>query len=56
MSMWVGESERGVRDVFDKARKAAPCILFMDEIDSIATKRGSGGAGGGEGVNDRMLN
>ena len=40
MSMWVGESERGVREVFDKARKAAPCILFMDEIDSIATKRG----------------
>lgn len=55
MSMWVGESERGVREVFDKARKAAPCILFMDEIDSIATKRGAG-SGGGEGVNDRMLN
>jgi len=53
--MWVGESERGVRDVFDKARKAAPCILFMDEIDSIASRRGASSSGG-EGVNDRMVN
>ena len=55
MSMWVGESERGVRNVFDKARQAQPCVLFMDELDSIAKHRGGAG-GGGEGVNDRMLN
>lgn len=53
--MWVGESERGVRNVFDKARQAQPCVLFMDELDSIAKHRGGAG-GGGEGVNDRMLN
>lgn len=34
--MWFGESEANVRDVFDKARAAAPCVLFFDELDSIA--------------------
>lgn len=34
--MWFGESEANVRDLFDKARAAAPCILFFDEMDSIA--------------------
>lgn len=43
MSKYVGESERGVRDVFNKARQAAPCIVFFDEIDAIAPPRGSGG-------------
>lgn len=43
LSRYVGESERGVREVFRKARSASPCILFFDEIDSIAPKRGSGG-------------
>jgi transitional endoplasmic reticulum ATPase len=33
--MWFGESEANVRDVFDKARQAAPCVLFFDELDSI---------------------
>jgi len=42
LSMWVGESERGVREVFHKARQAAPCIIFFDEIDAIAPKRGYG--------------
>ena len=37
--MWFGESEANVRDLFDKARAAAPCILFFDEIDSLAGKR-----------------
>jgi transitional endoplasmic reticulum ATPase len=46
--MWFGESEANVRDLFDKARAAAPCILFFDEMDSIAKARGSGGGGGSE--------
>jgi transitional endoplasmic reticulum ATPase len=43
MSMYVGESERGVREVFHKARQAAPCIVFFDEIDAMASTRGGGG-------------
>lgn len=42
LSMWVGESERAVRDVFRKARQAAPCIIFFDEMDALAPRRGSG--------------
>jgi len=41
LSMWVGESERGVREVFHKARQAAPCIIFFDEIEALAPTRGS---------------
>ena len=40
LSMWVGESERGVRKIFQKARQTAPTIIFFDEIDSIAPRRG----------------
>jgi transitional endoplasmic reticulum ATPase len=40
LSKWVGESERGVREVFRKARQAAPCIIFFDEIDSVVPPRG----------------
>lgn len=40
MSKWVGESEKGVREVFKKARQASPCIIFFDEIDSVVPKRG----------------
>ena len=36
LTMWFGESEANVRDIFDKARSAAPCVLFFDELDSIA--------------------
>ncbi|MDW8044813.1 MAG: CDC48 family AAA ATPase [Nitrososphaerota archaeon] len=43
LSKWVGESERGVREVFRRARQAAPCIIFFDEIDSLAPIRGLGG-------------
>jgi transitional endoplasmic reticulum ATPase len=43
MSMYVGESERGVREVFHKARQAAPCIIFFDEIDALASTRASSG-------------
>ena len=39
LTMWFGESEANVRDVFEKARGAAPCILFFDELDSIARSR-----------------
>ncbi|MGD0896366.1 MAG: CDC48 family AAA ATPase [Thermoguttaceae bacterium] len=43
LSMYVGESERGLRDVFRKARQAAPCIIFFDEIDALASARSGGG-------------
>lgn len=39
-SKWVGESERAVREVFRKARAAAPSIIFFDEIDALAVERG----------------
>ena len=48
--MWFGESEANVRDVFDKARAAAPCVLFFDELDSIAKARGGSVGDGGENI------
>lgn len=54
LTMWFGESEANVRDLFDKARAAAPCILFFDELDSIAKARGSGP--GGNDAGDRVIN
>ena len=53
--MWFGESEANVREVFDKARGAAPCVLFFDELDSVGTARGSSGGDAG-GAGDRVLN
>jgi transitional endoplasmic reticulum ATPase len=44
LSKWVGESEKGVREIFRKARMAAPCIIFFDEIDALVPRRGSGGS------------
>jgi len=51
ISKFVGDSERGVREIFHKARQAAPCVLFFDEIDALAPRRGSGDAG----VTERVL-
>ncbi|MDZ4241686.1 MAG: AAA family ATPase, partial [Candidatus Omnitrophota bacterium] len=42
MSKWVGESEKGIREIFHKARQAAPCIIFFDEIDSLVPTRSAG--------------
>ena len=44
LSKWVGESEKGVREIFRKARQAAPCIIFLDEIDALVPRRGNGGS------------
>ncbi|CAG7674180.1 unnamed protein product [Allacma fusca] len=55
LTMWFGESEANVRDVFDKARSAAPCVLFFDELDSIAKARG-GNVGDAGGAADRVIN
>lgn len=54
LNMWFGGSEANVRDLFDKARAASPCILFFDEMDSIARARGSGG--GSSETSDRVIN
>jgi transitional endoplasmic reticulum ATPase len=53
--MWFGESETNVRDAFDKVRAAAPCIMFFDELDSVAKAR-DGGGGDAAGAGDRVLN
>uniref|UniRef100_A0A7S2JP75 Vesicle-fusing ATPase n=1 Tax=Haptolina brevifila TaxID=156173 RepID=A0A7S2JP75_9EUKA len=55
LTMWFGESEANVRDLFDKARQASPCVIFFDEMDSIAKARGSGGGGASE-AGDRVIN
>ena len=53
LSKWVGESEKAIREIFSKARQAAPCIIFFDEIDSIVPRRG---ARYDSGVTDRIVN
>merc|ERR1719213_922713 len=55
LTMWFGESEANVRDIFEKARGSAPCVLFFDELDSIAGQRG-GSSGDGGGAADRVIN
>jgi transitional endoplasmic reticulum ATPase len=53
LSMWVGKSEEGVRKVFERARQVSPCIIFFDELDSLAGKRG---VEQGTKVTERVLN
>ncbi|VVB79846.1 VCP-like ATPase [uncultured archaeon] len=53
LSMWVGKSEEGVRKIFERARQVAPCIIFFDEIDAIAGRRG---VEQGTKVTERVLN
>ncbi len=53
LSMWVGKSEEGMRKVFERARQVAPCIIFFDEIDALAGKRG---LDAGTRVTERVLN
>lgn len=52
LSKWIGESEKGVREIFRKARMASPCIVFVDEIDSLVPRRGMEGASA---VTDRVI-
>jgi transitional endoplasmic reticulum ATPase len=59
LSKWVGESEKGIREIFRRARQAAPCVVFFDEVDSISPTRGGIGMGeGGVGIHtgtERMV-
>src|ERR1044072_9548316 len=55
LSKWVGESEKGIREVFRKARQASPCIIFFDEIDSIAPRRSTGLGSLDTNVTERMV-
>ncbi len=53
LSMWVGKSEEGMRKIFERARQVAPCVIFFDEIDSLAGRRGGES---GTKVTERVLN
>ena len=53
ISKWVGESEKGVREIFRKARQAAPCVVFFDELDAVAPRRG--GSEGDSHVTERVI-
>jgi len=53
LSMWVGKSEEGVRKIFERARQVAPCVIFFDEVDALAGKRGYDN---GARVTERVLN
>ncbi len=55
ISKWVGESEKAIREIFRKARTAAPAIIFFDEIDALAPTRGAGGDGPGAVHNQRVI-
>ncbi|MEW6605694.1 MAG: AAA family ATPase, partial [Thermoproteota archaeon] len=54
LSKWIGESERGIREIFRRARQAAPCVIFFDELDSVAPVRGMSEGGGG-GASERIV-
>lgn len=55
LSMWVGKSEEGIRKIFERARQVSPCVVFFDEIDSLASKRGGMGMQGSK-VTENVLN
>src|SRR5690242_10875359 len=55
LSKWVGESERGIREIFKRARQASPCVIFFDEIDSIVPVRGMGESAVTEKVVSQLL-
>jgi transitional endoplasmic reticulum ATPase len=55
VSKWVGESERGIREIFRRARQAAPCVIFLDEMESIVPTRGREGGGGTERIVSQIL-
>ncbi len=55
ISKWVGESEKAIREIFRKARTAAPAIIFFDEIDALAPTRGAGGGDPGAVHNQRVI-
>lgn len=56
LNKFVGESERSVRQLFQRARASAPCIIFFDELDALCPKRGSGGSERGDSVSERVVN
>lgn len=58
LDKYVGESERAVRQVFQRARASSPCVVFFDELDALAPRRsgGAGGDSGGNGVSERVVN
>ncbi|KAG7390209.1 hypothetical protein PHYBOEH_007060 [Phytophthora boehmeriae] len=58
LDKYVGESERSVRQVFQRARASSPCVVFFDELDALAPRRsgGAGGDSGGNGVSERVVN
>lgn len=53
INMYIGESEKNIREIFNKARQAKPCVIFFDELDSLAPSRGNGADSGG--VMDRVV-
>ncbi|KAK1934165.1 Nuclear valosin-containing protein-like [Phytophthora citrophthora] len=58
LDKYVGESERSVRQVFQRARASSPCVVFFDELDALAPRRSGGASGdtGGNGVSERVVN
>jgi ribosome biogenesis ATPase len=56
LNMYVGESERAVRSLFQRARNSKPCVIFFDELDAIVSKRSDGSSGNDGGSSTRVVN